>query len=161
MSMIEDARVFRAVVVLMGWAWRGKPAACIGADPSRWFRLCGESQQWWRLHCDQVLTHFVVCSDGKWYHAGLAKLALERWGRPTRGRALDVSVTDWVRLRAAVFKRDSYRCVYCGVAGVPFHADHVIAFAAGGVSSMDNLVTACGPCNSSKGAKRVEDWLKP
>lgn len=49
--------------------------------------------------------------------------------------------------------------VYCGVDGVPLHADHVLAFSRGGASTMENLATACGDCNVSKGAKPVMEWL--
>jgi hypothetical protein len=159
---LHDARVFRAVVYCMAWAWRGKPAASISVSPDRWFRLCFETQQWWALHRKEVISRFVLCSDGKRYHPGLAALALERARLPTlreAKRVLDVGASEWVRLRAAVFARDGYRCVYCGMSGVPLAADHLLALANGGKSSMENLVSACVPCNSSKGAKRVEDWL--
>lgn len=57
-----------------------------------------------------------------------------------------------------VFKRDHFRCQYCGLDGL--HAfenwlvltiDHVHPHAHGGSRKMSNLVTACRPCNLLKG----------
>lgn len=59
------------------------------------------------------------------------------------------------KLRFEVFKRDGFKCVYCGAhpPSVLLHADHVVAVAAGGENDIDNLVTACQPCNLGKGAR--------
>jgi len=61
-------------------------------------------------------------------------------------------------LRAAVFARDGYRCAYCGVETAEPHCDHVLPLSRGGSNSADNLATACGACNTSKGAKTLEEW---
>jgi 5-methylcytosine-specific restriction endonuclease McrA len=60
-----------------------------------------------------------------------------------------------------VFTRDEFKCFYCGLDGkIDFEnwmiltIDHVHPHAKGGSRSMDNLVTACQPCNLIKG-KRV------
>lgn len=63
-------------------------------------------------------------------------------------------------LRRAVFKRDGYRCRYCGSTTGPFHADHVYPESKGGETTIDNLVTACARCNISKGSK-VGYWPTP
>lgn len=59
------------------------------------------------------------------------------------------------KTRFEVFKRDKFTCQYCGAhpPDVVLHVDHIVAVAAGGVSDMDNYVTACQPCNSGKGAR--------
>lgn len=56
------------------------------------------------------------------------------------------------RLRFEVFKRDGFRCVYCGATPVesPLHIDHVKAVADGGGDDPTNLVTACQACNGGK-----------
>lgn len=74
-------------------------------------------------------------------------------------RRLDVSEVEWAALRAAVFERDSYTCLYCGACGVRLECDHVVPVSLGGASTMDNLATACLPCNRSKGAKTLSEWL--
>ncbi len=60
-----------------------------------------------------------------------------------------------------VFKRDHFKCQYCGLDGLHnfenwliLTIDHVHPQAKGGSRTMDNLVTACQPCNILKG-KRV------
>src|SRR5690606_6740942 len=60
----------------------------------------------------------------------------------------------------AQYKRQKGRCYYCGckmvrVANLPNSAtvDHVVPLDRGGRNSLDNLVIACKPCNSSKADK--------
>lgn len=53
----------------------------------------------------------------------------------------------------------SERCAYCGKHG-GLTADHVLPVAHGGVDEIRNLVPACGPCNSSKQHKPVEEWYR-
>ena len=60
-----------------------------------------------------------------------------------------------------IFKRDHFRCYYCGLDGLRrfenwliLTVDHVHPHAKGGARSMPNLVTACQPCNLIKG-KRI------
>jgi 5-methylcytosine-specific restriction endonuclease McrA len=60
-----------------------------------------------------------------------------------------------------VFRRDHFKCHYCGLDGLrDFESwliltiDHIHPSSKGGQRRMDNLVTACQPCNLLKG-KRV------
>lgn len=53
-------------------------------------------------------------------------------------------------LRTAVFERDLYRCVRCST-HLQLTADHIVAEALGGPTSLENLQTLCRPCNSRKG----------
>jgi 5-methylcytosine-specific restriction endonuclease McrA len=80
----------------------------------------------------------------------------ERERKALRRRECDDGT--WAGLRDAVFLRDSYSCVYCGADGPTFHCDHIIPVSRGGRSLMENLATACGPCNVSKGARTPEEW---
>ena len=61
-----------------------------------------------------------------------------------------VSLTKKVRFE--VFKRDGFRCVYCG--GMPpnvlLEADHVVPVSKGGTNHIDNLVCSCYDCNRGK-----------
>lgn len=59
------------------------------------------------------------------------------------------------KVRFEVFKRDCFACQYCGAKppNVLLEVDHIIAVADGGDNSIENLVTACQPCNSGKGAR--------
>jgi len=59
------------------------------------------------------------------------------------------------KLRFEVFKRDGFRCVYCGATPcetVLLEVDHVNPVIEGGTNEIDNLVTACQDCNRGKGA---------
>lgn len=55
--------------------------------------------------------------------------------------------------KQAIFRRDGYRCVYCGAtfdAG-DLTVDHVEPRVKGGDHSEGNLVTCCRRCNAEKG----------
>jgi hypothetical protein len=59
------------------------------------------------------------------------------------------------KTRFEVFKRDGFKCQYCG-AHPPksiLHVDHIVAVANGGRNDMDNLVTSCDHCNLGKSAR--------
>ena len=52
--------------------------------------------------------------------------------------------------RRAVFARDDWTCQYCG-ARTTLTVDHVIPRSKGGLSTWDNIVASCAPCNRRKG----------
>ena len=59
------------------------------------------------------------------------------------------------RLRFEIFKRDGFRCIHCGATPQTVAllvVDHVNPVKLGGETEAHNLVTACVPCNSGKGA---------
>ena len=58
--------------------------------------------------------------------------------------------------RQNVFKRDTFRCQYCGT-GKDLTLDHVLPKSKGGATSWKNLVTACKGCNSRKGDMTPEE----
>lgn len=55
--------------------------------------------------------------------------------------------------KSNVFLRDMYTCLYCDkeLQKKDCTLDHVLPASLGGKSTFDNTVTACGPCNASKG----------
>ena len=63
------------------------------------------------------------------------------------------------RLRFEVFKRDSFKCQYCGKCApdVVLHADHIKPASQGGTTDLLNLITACIDCNLGKGAIPLSD----
>jgi len=63
-----------------------------------------------------------------------------------------------VKLRELIYARDSYTCVYCG-AKDDLVIDHVLPFAKGGSTHHNNLVTACAPCNMTKGDRDVREFI--
>lgn len=62
-------------------------------------------------------------------------------------------------VRFEVFKRDSFRCQYCGRSApdVILEVDHIMPVAEGGTNDPLNLITACRDCNRGKSAKTLED----
>lgn len=43
---------------------------------------------------------------------------------------------------------------------MPVDVMAILHRARGGKTTLENLVTACGPCNSSKSSLLVEEWFK-
>jgi 5-methylcytosine-specific restriction endonuclease McrA len=61
-----------------------------------------------------------------------------------------------VRLsKRELFRRDHYRCQYCGAKAAHLTIDHVIPRHRGGDHSWSNLVTACAACNIKKGGRTL------
>jgi len=61
-----------------------------------------------------------------------------------------------VLTRQNVFKRDGFRCQYCGTSR-DLTLDHVVPKAKGGKTTWVNLVTACKTCNARKGDYTPEE----
>lgn len=59
----------------------------------------------------------------------------------------------WKARRLQILRRDDFTCAYCGQ---PANSvDHVIPRVRGGNDDDDNLVAACGRCNSKKSSRPV------
>ncbi|MDP1667814.1 HNH endonuclease [Phaeovulum sp.] len=56
--------------------------------------------------------------------------------------------------RFNLFLRDEFRCQYCG-APSDLTFDHVVPRSRGGVTSWENVVAACAPCNLRKANKSL------
>lgn len=56
----------------------------------------------------------------------------------------------------AMFLRDNFTCIYCGKSsiehGVKLEVEHITPILLGGLTTIDNLITACSDCNCSKNA---------
>lgn len=63
------------------------------------------------------------------------------------------------KIRFEVFKRDSFKCQYCGKAApeVVLTIDHIKPVAKGGGNDIVNLITACDECNSGKSDRLLDD----
>lgn len=115
-------------------------------------RMIGVSTGQWRKIKSDVLKYFVVHNDKircpeKWINAPNAKATRARPAMPPA-------------LRVKVGERDAWTCGYCGSKEGPFDVDHVVPISLGGAfDDQDNLLLACAPCNRSKGAKMVAEWI--
>jgi HNH endonuclease len=116
----------------------------------RWLRKrSGLSRSEWRVIQPSLLEPLEIALAG-----------VHRWNKAIKaydGQRLPPF--EWQILRTIVLARDDYTCQYCG-GTEDLHADHRTAVARGGSNALDNLVTACGPCNHSKGSKPVDSWLE-
>ncbi|MCB1361483.1 MAG: HNH endonuclease [Rhodobacteraceae bacterium] len=56
--------------------------------------------------------------------------------------------------RFNLFLRDEFTCQYCG-SRHDLTFDHVVPRALGGITSWENVVAACAPCNLHKGSKTL------
>ncbi len=67
------------------------------------------------------------------------------------------------RLRFETFKRDEFKCQYCGRTPprVVLEVDHIVPLARGGDSSPENLITSCQDCNRGKGARPLDQVPAP
>lgn len=63
------------------------------------------------------------------------------------------------RTRFEVFKRDQFKCTYCGVSApnVVLHIDHIKPVSKGGTNALTNLITACASCNGGKSNIELSD----
>lgn len=62
-------------------------------------------------------------------------------------------------IRFEVFKRDSFKCQYCGAVApeVVLQIDHIQPVSKGGTNDSTNLITACIACNAGKRDKTLDD----
>jgi 5-methylcytosine-specific restriction endonuclease McrA len=65
--------------------------------------------------------------------------------------------------RRNIYLRDRFLCQYCGknCSHEQLTIDHVVPKSRGGATSWDNVVAACYPCNTDKGADAIEPLNSP
>jgi hypothetical protein len=63
------------------------------------------------------------------------------------------------KMRFEVFKRDSFKCQYCGKSApdVVLEVDHIVPKSKGGTDDILNLITSCFDCNRGKTDKTLDD----
>ena len=63
------------------------------------------------------------------------------------------------KLRFEVFKRDGFKCQYCGneAPKVVLNVDHINPVAKGGKNDILNLITSCEGCNAGKSDRLLSD----
>lgn len=73
------------------------------------------------------------------------------------GRKRNAIAHQYTKHRNTVYQRDDHSCVYCGCTD-RLSLDHLFPLSRGGSNNLPNLVTACLPCNISKGDRTPEEW---
>jgi len=81
--------------------------------------------------------------------------AARRRQRRVKAVVNDLSTEQWEALKAAW-----NGCAYCEATDRPLQRDCVMAISRGGRYTVDNVVPACGSCNTSKCNDEVTSWLR-
>ncbi|MCE1187753.1 MAG: HNH endonuclease [Ignavibacteria bacterium] len=59
--------------------------------------------------------------------------------------------------RKNIFRRDGFKCAYCGRSDLPLTVDHIVPKSMGGKDTWENMVCACTKCNNTKGNRALAD----
>ena len=114
--------------------------------------------EWYQKNKDRILV-----SQRDYYHATktdrrpVNKAWEDKYGGGHHRRAEKRGNYSEMVDRIAIFERDKYKCFYCGKKLCQKTAvlEHKIPISKGGSNTVANCTTACGSCNSSKGAALV------
>jgi len=91
---------------------------------------------------------------------GLIRTVQTHFPRPSVIRLVYMIKRPRVRVplsKREIFRRDHYRCQYCGARKDTLTIDHIIPRRLGGEYSWTNLVTACQECNLKKGGRTLKE----
>lgn len=110
--------------------------------PSKEFRILTPSAEEWYILQDQL--------DKCNVQSQLDKLIILRKNQ----RILDQKIA-W-----EVYRRDKYKCRYCGIDNVPLTVDHIITWESGGATHADNLMSSCRKCNKKRGNLEYGNWMR-
>lgn len=110
----------------------------------------------------QALLDEKAANGRKWRKTKAGKLksaAIQRQRRARKqGAEHALTVEQWESIcERHADARGNVCCAYCSTSCEPT-MDHVVPLARGGNHCESNVVPACKPCNSSKGAKLVTEW---
>ncbi|BAY47492.1 hypothetical protein SAMD00079811_51100 [Scytonema sp. HK-05] len=63
-------------------------------------------------------------------------------------------------VREYLLEKWSRKCAYCDKEGVPLQVEHIHPRAKGGSNRVSNLTLSCERCNTKKGTKSIDEFLK-
>lgn len=150
-----EADEYGVYIRLLGAMWR-RESCDLPLDERRLATIGGVSPRLWRSRIGPAVLPFFDIDGGtisdRRLKAAAAKADRIHPRDPNDRRPIERGD------REEIFERDGHRCAYCGTPSGPFEIDHVHPWSRGGGNEPGNLVTACRPCNRSKGAKTLEEW---
>lgn len=78
-----NPEVFRTSVLLWAAAWHQVPCGSLPNDERELAKLAGwgRSPELWASVRDEVMSAFVLCSDGRFYHDTLSEIVCESWSK--------------------------------------------------------------------------------
>jgi hypothetical protein len=99
-----------------------------------------------------------ICLEFLGWRSGVSVAEIEGQSRADaqpRASARQSNRAVSLSLRYEVLKREGFRCVKCGRSpaterSVQLHVDHIVPWASGGESTIDNLQCLCSDCNLGK-----------
>lgn len=142
LSTAEHGAYF--LLIMHAWTHEG----ALPCDETRVARIAKMTPKEWKASREVILEFLALGNDC--YRIPRVDHAADK--------PLRLAWDEWQKVRAAVFLRDDFTCVYCGHRGGNLECDHVIPIARGGGNGLDNLVTSCPPCNRAKGSKLLSEW---
>jgi uncharacterized protein YdaU (DUF1376 family) len=153
LTFVEDAAYCR--LIRMYYATE-KP---LPVDIKAVHLLVGARSKNEREAVETILNEFFEISSDGWHDQRCDKEITndqkkQKHFQDLRGRE------NYRQYRYFVLERDGYKCAYCGSMGVNLQLDHVIPRSRGGADDPSNLSACCKPCNTSKGAKTPEEWIR-
>ncbi|MEV6859611.1 RNA-guided endonuclease IscB [Streptosporangium subroseum] len=81
-------------------------------------------------------------------------------GRPLEGVDYQQGTLAGYEMREYLLEKWGRTCAYCGTTGVPLNIDHIHPRSRGGSDRISNLALACIPCNQTKNATPIQEFLK-
>lgn len=152
---IVSDRAFRALTRLVAqcagglvWTYSEPGDGSLDADPKILARYAGVSTRQWPAVWAEIKEHFAS-------RRGRIHL-VEEWisiANQSVRFALPAA------LKTDVSDREGHTCTYCGDISGPFEFDHIFPVSRGGKDVPSNITLACVPCNRSKGAKTLREWM--
>jgi 5-methylcytosine-specific restriction endonuclease McrA len=82
------------------------------------------------------------------------------YSRDRRAKEINAPGNGWsVKEEKQLIEDYGHRCAYCGNKTDNLTMDHVVPISIGGAHSIENIVPACGSCNSSKNNNPLLVWM--
>ncbi len=170
----ERGSVWRARV-LKSASWKGRARGRIYYREHRKEKLA-YAKEYLKEHRERIIKrrHELQAANGSWWlqnkdRPGVRERIYKRqrkWSKkhPEAQQAVnqryrarlvmapinDFTVEDW----RAVLRHYAHMCAYCGGVGkIALAQEHIVPLSRGGAHHISNIVSACRPCNSVKGAQ--------
>lgn len=150
--LVARSGAIRGQILLM-WseAWQQAPCGTLPNDKKYIATLIDVPLSAFLKNEAALMHGWWIADDGRLYHEVLTEQALAM--RHKRNQ-------EYRKHRDAVMLKHGNACVYCNAVDREITLDHVVSRHSGGSDHPDNLVPACRPCNSSKGAKSILEWIR-
>ncbi len=102
---------------------------------------------------------YVQTEKGRKLHRAANKASRHRRRVLIYGKRGNVSPEEWATVLEMYTDHRGTMCAYCYKIIEKPTMDHIEPLAGGGRHEIENVVPACGSCNSSKGAKPLLRWM--